>query len=450
MSDSLAVLEPTRALRPMTGTVAPSITTGPATTFSDAATFGQALARSAAPAPRRLASYELGPQIGAGGMGTVFQARHMWLGRQVAIKFISAQLLNNTEAASRFLHECRAIGSLDHPNIVRATDAGQADGVHYLVTEFVQGADLASLVARRGQFSVADACEAARQAALGLAHAHENGLVHRDVKPSNLLVDGQGTVKLLDFGLARMAEGQTTLTMTGQVIGTLDFLAPEQATDARLVNPSCDQYSLGCTLYFLLAGVPPFGGPAYETPASKLKGHLTDRPAPVNELRRRTPLALVACLERMMAKSPADRYETIADAAEALEPFCHEANLAALVGGDPLRNPARRRESNPGLFAGCGDMAERLVAVFGWALRGTFAGQPAAGGGPARKPWISLSGLAMFAFLGFILTHFSCVPLGTDGTPITKFGDGDVEVFEFGFGGPPRAARPAPPRPPRR
>ncbi len=172
--------------------------------------------------------YELSERIGAGGMGVVYKAQHRWLGRTVAIKFLTLESLDHPEGLVRFAHEALAIGALDHPNIVRATDAGAYEGIHFLVTEFVEGQDLSKL-ARAGQpLAPADACEIVRQAALGLEHAHRRGLIHRDIKPSNLIVNGDGVVKLLDFGLARLSPGQSTLTHTGQLIGTLDFLRPSR------------------------------------------------------------------------------------------------------------------------------------------------------------------------------------------------------------------------------
>src|SRR4051812_2028839 len=264
----------TRALRQVeSGMAALQATlgaTGGETTLSSPA---GAWKPSASPMPVSFLSYQIGQKIGAGGMGTVHRATHMWLGRTVAIKFITPSLFDNPEMGERFRHEAAAIGRLSHPNIVQATDAGNFDGLHFLVTEFVDGHDLSNIVHRYGRLEISDACEAIRQAALGLAHAHEQGIVHRDVKPGNLLLTKEGTVKLLDFGLARLAAGQTMLTNTGQVLGTLDFLAPEQAQDARQVDPRGDQYSLGCSLYFLLTGSPPFAGPSYDTPASKLKAH---------------------------------------------------------------------------------------------------------------------------------------------------------------------------------
>lgn len=395
---------------------------------------------------RRLLNYELGDQIGAGGMGTVLRAKHLWLNRTVAIKFISPQVLQNNEAVERFRHECRAIGALDHPNIVRATDAGEVEDLHYLVTEFVAGDDLAALVTRGGRLEVADACEAIRQAALGLQHAHDHGLVHRDVKPSNLLLDQTGTIKLLDFGLARMLAGQTTLTSTGQVLGTLDFLAPEQASDARSADPRSDQYSLGCTLYFLLAGAPPFSGPAYDSAASKLKAHLIDQPRPVTELRRKLPLALVAVLERMMAKSPADRFASVHDAALALEPLCQGADLCLLSGGafNPL-STHRTRHRPQGLLAGCGEIAERCAAVLGWAIRGAVSSRNTAAASAPRRPLFSLGGLALLACLGFVLSHFSCVPID-DPAAFPPGADG-FRVVEFGFGPGPDGSLPVGPPP---
>ena len=224
MSDAAAIAvdeTATRALRNSPGaSIAPAVAVRPAT---DTAISCGSDSRF------KLPNYELGEQIGAGGMGTVHKAVHTWLGRTVAVKFIAKEALSDPEAISRFAHESRAIGRLDHPNIVRATDAGCVGGKHFLVTEFVDGCDLARLVKIVGPLRSADACEIIRQAALGLQHAHEQQLVHRDVKPSNLLLNRAGIVKLLDFGLARLASNQTTLTTTGQMIGTLDFLAPEQA-----------------------------------------------------------------------------------------------------------------------------------------------------------------------------------------------------------------------------
>ena len=278
--EELAVLDATRGLarpcsrREISAAEPPRPATDPLRELRRALAAGEDLTG------RSVWNYDLAERIGAGGMGVVYRARHRLLGRNVAVKFLTLELLDSSEGLGRFAHEALAIGSLDHPNIVRATDAGALEGIHFLVTEFVEGQDLTRL-ARSGQpLAVADACEVIRQAALGLEHAHGRGVVHRDIKPSNLLVDGHGVVKLLDFGLARLSSGQTTFTTTGQLIGTLDYLAPEQAADSRSVDIRADIYSLGCTLYFLLTGRPPFVGQNYETPASKIRRIWPTSPGP--------------------------------------------------------------------------------------------------------------------------------------------------------------------------
>jgi len=238
---------------------------------------------------------------------------------------------------------------------------------------------------------------------------------------------------VLDFGLARMAAGQTMLTNTGQVLGTLDFLAPEQAHDARHVDARSDQYSLGCTLYFLLTGSPPFSGPAYDTPASKLKAHLIDHPTPISELRHRVPLALSAVLDRMLAKNPKDRFASLIEVAESLGPLCRGAELATLVGGTGTAFHKHRKAA--GGWSGT-EFLDRAASVLGWALRGGYR-RSAAVDGPkhSHRPQIfSLSGLVVLGFLAFVLSRVSCVeikeegPAGTGGTPE------EARIIEFGFG----------------
>ena len=184
-------------------------------------------------------------------MGTVYKALHTRLKRLVALKLLPEHRTQNPEALARFQREMEAVGQLDHPHLVRAHDAGEAEGQHYLVMEFLDGIDLAHLVRRTGPFLVADACEAVRQAAMGLQHAHEHGLVHRDVKPSNLMLSTDGMVKVLDLGLARLCPEtpvEEDVTASGQVMGSADYMAPEQCLDARDVDGRADIYSLGGTL----------------------------------------------------------------------------------------------------------------------------------------------------------------------------------------------------------
>jgi serine/threonine protein kinase len=214
--------------------------------------------------------------LGQGGMGAVYLAEHRQMGRAVALKVISPRLLTYPGALARFQQEVRTAARLDHPNIVAAFDADQADGLHFLVMEYVEGQNLADYLAERGPLPIAQACDFIRQAATGLQHAHERGMVHRDIKPHNLMVQARGDdcapgmVKVLDFGLARLAAEPTEepaggdtveapqFTSTGAVVGSADYIAPEQAEDAHGADRRADIYSLGCTLYHLLTDRPPF------------------------------------------------------------------------------------------------------------------------------------------------------------------------------------------------
>ncbi len=267
-----------------------------------------------------LGAYVLLEPLGEGGMGTVFKARHRRMKRLVALKIIRHEWLSRPDAVGRFYREVELAGRLSDPHIVTAFDAGEAEGVHYFVMEYVVGLDLARLVRDRGPLSSAAAAEVARQAALGLAHAHDRGLIHRDIKPSNLLrADEDGVVKVLDFGLAFAPQGVADeLTQIGSVLGTPDYLAPEQAMDIRQADARSDLYGLGCTLYFLLVGSPPFPG---GTPLEKLVKHREIDPAPVEALRPGIPRGLGSVVRRLMAKRPEDRFPTAAAVAEALAPF---------------------------------------------------------------------------------------------------------------------------------
>jgi WD40 repeat protein len=259
--------------------------------------------------------------LGHGGMGAVYKAQHLLMQRPVALKVIGRQLLENAGATDRFLQEVQTAARLAHPNIVAAYDAEQSGDLHFLVMEYIDGVSLAQLLAERGPLPVAEACDYVRQAALGLQHAHERGMIHRDIKPHNLMRTRDGTVKVLDFGLARFVSENSeasALTAPGAAMGTPDYIAPEQATDARAADIRADIYSLGCTLYCLLTGRPPFPkGTALE----KAMAHRQEQPPPVTARRPEVPPGLVAVVERMMAKDPAARYQTPAEVARALEPF---------------------------------------------------------------------------------------------------------------------------------
>lgn len=258
------------------------------------------------------AGYHLGKRIGQGGMGQVYLAQHPVLGKRVAIKFIESSSLHCAEAIERFRCETAALGKIDHPNVLSAVDAGVVDGLQFLVTSFVQGTSLADELKRRGNIPWREACDWIAQAARGLEAAHQLGMVHRDIKPSNLLLDEHGIVKLIDFGLVRNSD-RGDLTQAGQFLGTLDYIAPEQVGDARSCDIRSDIYSLGCTLYALLMGRPPFSGPQFETPASKIHGHLAVAPNFSASVDVSIPQPVVALLQRTLAKNPGERFASPRD-----------------------------------------------------------------------------------------------------------------------------------------
>jgi WD40 repeat protein/predicted Ser/Thr protein kinase len=279
----------------------------------------------AAALPPELANhprYRILRELGRGGMGVVYHAEQTLMDRQVAIKVINKALLDRPDFLERFQREVKAAAKLAHPNIVTAHDAEQLGGLHLLVMEFVPGRSLAAVLAKKGPLPVAHACHYTRQAALGLQHAHEHGMVHRDIKPHNLMLTPKGTVKILDFGLAKMVSEQGRgdgLTATGTYMGTPEYSAPEQADDAHRADIRADVYSLGCTLYALLAGRPPF---REKTDFKTILAHVEQAPPPLPGLRPAVPAALWAVVAKMLAKKPEDRYQTPSEVAAALAPFC--------------------------------------------------------------------------------------------------------------------------------
>lgn len=267
-----------------------------------------------------LGNYKLLDQLGAGGMSAVYLAEHKVMRRRVALKVLPASRVNDSSYLARFHREARAVASLDHPNIVRAFDVDQDGVVHYLVMEYVEGRDLRVLVERNGPLDYRQAADYIRQAAEGLSHAHQAGLVHRDMKPANLLVDAKGVVKVLDLGLARFegddeVDASLTKDFDDKMLGTVDYLPPEQAIDSHLVDPRADIYSLGGTLYFALTGHPPF---PTGTLAQRVVMHQTKEPKPIEEERPDAPPGLTAICRKMMAKSPSKRFQTAAEVSEAL------------------------------------------------------------------------------------------------------------------------------------
>jgi serine/threonine protein kinase len=275
-----------------------------------------------------LGQYKFLDQIGSGGMGAVFLAEHTQMLRRVAIKILPPSKAQNESSLLRFKREAQAIAAVDHPNIVRAFDVGNEGGYHFLVLEYVEGVSLQELL-NRGPLSVPHAANMIAQAALGLQHVHECGLIHRDIKPANLLLDRKGVVKILDLGLARMMideadDGLTRDRDGGVILGTADYLAPEQAINSSAVDIRADIYSLGITFYALLAGKPPFTD---MTVAQKLLAHQLRPVVPLPTLRPDVPPELWAVIERMIAKDPAARFQTPGEVVQALLPWAQPVPL---------------------------------------------------------------------------------------------------------------------------
>lgn len=270
-----------------------------------------------------LGNYLLLDQIGAGGMGQVFRARHRRMNRVVAIKILPKGVVDSPQSVDRFHREMRAIARLNHPNIVAAYDADQGGGRHFLVMQYVAGNDLSTLVRASGPLPWNQALACLIQAARGLEYAHQQGIVHRDIKPANLIMDAQGIVKLLDLGLARMRRDDrdpssvsSELTGHGVVMGTVDYMAPEQALDTHAADQRADIYSLGCTLFYLLTGQPPYRGP---TLMARMIGHREQAIPSLRQGHVEIPEGLDEIFRRMVAKKPEERFQTVTELLAELE-----------------------------------------------------------------------------------------------------------------------------------
>ena len=301
--------------------------------------------------------YQVLRELGRGGMGVVYLAENRMMGRKEVLKVVSSHLLNRQGVLERFLREIRSAAQLHHPNIVTAYSATRVGESIVFAMQYVDGYDLAKLVEKSGPLSVAQACNFVYQAALGLQHAHEHGMVHRDIKPSNLMLARDGNkpvVKVLDFGLAKVtSEGAVDggLTQEGQMLGTPHYIAPEQTVSAQKADIRADIYSLGCTLYCLLTGHPPFDAPSlYEL----LQAHHSMDAKPLNIIRPEVPVELAAVVAKMLAKEPERRFQTPAEVAEALKPFFKKGNVAS-TGSKPQLSQAGRADAKPAT-AGAGSV----------------------------------------------------------------------------------------------
>jgi serine/threonine-protein kinase len=298
----------------------------------------------------RMGNYDILDRLGAGGMGTVYKARHRRMKRVVALKVLSKEVAGKAEFAHRFQREVETIARLSHPNIVMAYDADECDAGPFLVMEFVDGRDLATEVRDRGPLPAADAVDRVAQAARGLGYAHARGIIHRDIKPGNILRAADGVVKVADLGLARLntpAAGTTALTEAGIIVGTADYMAPEQATGVADIDHRVDIYALGCTLFFLLTGGPPYHGP------SAFAVLLKHRDAPIPVLA--APPELDAVFRRMVAKSPGDRYQSMAEVVRELEAVRLPAGPAAAAA--PARPAGSSDPARTGVYDPAGGAA---------------------------------------------------------------------------------------------
>lgn len=294
-----------------------------------------------------IGKYKLLERVGVGGMGQVFLCEHMFMKRRVAIKVLPPAKAEQPAALGRFYREARAAGGLEHPNIVRTQDIDQDGNLHFIVMDYVDGADLLAVVKKVGPLEVDRAASYIRQTAAGLDYAFRNGIIHRDIKPGNILIDRRGTARILDMGLARFFKDHTDqLTVKYDdkiVLGTADYVAPEQVANSHSVDIRADIYALGATFYFLLAGHPPF---PTGTVSQKLLWHRTKEPTPIRQVRPEIPEGLAAVITRMMAKDPKARYQTPGQVVAELAGWVPEVIPAPTPYEMPQLSPAAMEGAN--------------------------------------------------------------------------------------------------------
>jgi serine/threonine protein kinase len=284
--------------------------------------------------------YVILDRIGSGSMGRVYKAQHQLMGRTVALKIIAPEIVTNSRVVSRFQREMKLVGRLDHPNVVRAFDAGQVGQMLYIVMEYVAGLSLGQRYRKGGPLPPTEMIEYAAQAALGLDHAHAQGIVHRDVKPSNLLISDDKQIKVLDLGLGVLMEADehtSFATADGIAVGTIDYMSPEQAC-GKDVDGRSDIYSLGCSMYHLLTGRLPFPGTA---PIERLGKRISGKPIPIVDVKPDLPPGLVKVMDKLLANKPHERFQTGAEAAEALQ------SLVRRRGGSTAGRSAVHEEFTP-------------------------------------------------------------------------------------------------------
>jgi serine/threonine-protein kinase len=401
-----------------------------------------AVSRPAQPGDLIADRYELEELVGTGGMSTVFRARDRQLERRVAIKILHERYASDPEYLERFRREARAVAKLSHPNIVTVIDRGDDDGRQYIVFEHVEGENLKELVQRTGRLPVRQALELVLPVADGLAFAHEHGLVHRDVKPQNVLLSREGEVKVTDFGIARSLDVEHGVTQTGTVLGTSEYLAPEQAS-GKSVSPATDVYSLGVVLYELLAGDVPFAGENFVAVALR---HLNEPPPSLRERRPDVSPRLAAAVKRALAKDPARRFPSMAALAKELRACLAEADRDALPAYDDaaltlVSRPVPARRSRPrsrarsrrrplayGLLAFVAAGAAFAAVLL---LRGSSHHHGRLGGGGSPRTTVQLSGVGD-APAGNGDTHADTAGSATDGDLATYWYTQTYGTPQFG------------------
>jgi serine/threonine protein kinase len=332
-----------------------------------------------------IGKYKLLERVGVGGMGQVFLCEHMFMKRRVAIKVLPPAKAEQPAALGRFYREARAAGSLEHPNIVRTHDIDQDGNLHFIVMEYVDGSNLLEIVKKFGPMNVGRACSYLRQVAGGLDFAFRAGIIHRDVKPGNILIDRKGNARVLDMGLARFFKDQSDMLTVKYddkiVLGTADYVAPEQVANSHGVDVRADVYALGATIYFLLAGHPPF---PTGTVSQKLLWHRTKEPTPIRQIRPEVSEELAGIVAKMMSKDPGMRYQTPAEVVTALAPFVPSHVPPPAAAEMPILCPAVTDGQEPvvDLVAQDGHLSEDasgvpLLAVAGAAAVATAEARPA-------------------------------------------------------------------------
>jgi len=296
-----------------------------------------------------LGPYRLDAFVGGGGMGAVFRALDTTLDRTVAVKVLAGRQADDEEMLRRFRNEAQSAARLDHENIGRVHAVGSDGGWHYIVFEFIEGRNIRDVVRDDGPFDLARTVDVAIQVADALEHAAGRDVVHRDIKPSNIVITPAGRARIVDMGLARLAPvaGDCDLTASGVTLGTFDYIAPEQARDAREADVRSDLYSLGCTIFYMLAGRPPFAG---GTLVQKLLQHQQERPPALDEVRPDVPRRFAAIVERLVEKSPADRYQRAADLVADLLAFADAEGIRPTGVTGPVAAAAEPTAPRPSLL----------------------------------------------------------------------------------------------------